>query len=81
MARAPPALRPGRQLLSAAHPGLALPGSTDVPDTTPDDPGQTPETYLGAERQQGYDGSTAYAAGQFTLPATLPTNSFALSGA
>jgi cytochrome c biogenesis protein CcdA/thiol-disulfide isomerase/thioredoxin len=69
-----------RQLLSAAHPGLALPRATDVPDTTPDDPAQTPETYLGTERQQGYVGRTAYATGQFTPPATLPLNSFALAG-
>ena len=69
-----------RQLLSAAHPGLALPRATDVPDTTPDDPAQTPETYLGAERQQGYAGRTAYATGQFMPPATLPPNSFALAG-
>jgi cytochrome c biogenesis protein CcdA/thiol-disulfide isomerase/thioredoxin len=68
-----------RQLLLAAHPGLTLPPPTNVPDTTPDDPGQTPETYLGAEREQGYDGTT-YATGQFTLPATLPLNSFALGG-
>jgi cytochrome c biogenesis protein CcdA/thiol-disulfide isomerase/thioredoxin len=70
-----------RQLLSAAHPGIALPRATDVPDTTPDDAAQTPETYLGAERQQGYHGSTRYATGQFTAPATLPTDSFALAGA
>jgi cytochrome c biogenesis protein CcdA/thiol-disulfide isomerase/thioredoxin len=70
-----------RQLLLAAHPGIALPPATNVPDTTPDDPDQTPETYLGTERQQGYDGSTAYTTGQFTLPATLPADSFALSGA
>jgi len=70
-----------RQLLSAAHPGIALPRATDVPDTTPDDSAQTPETYLGAERQQGYHGSTPYATGQFTAPATLPANSFALAGA
>jgi cytochrome c biogenesis protein CcdA/thiol-disulfide isomerase/thioredoxin len=69
-----------RQLLSAAHPGTALPKATDVPDTTPNDPDQTPETYLGAERQQGYDGSAAYATGQFAPPATLPANSFALTG-
>ena len=69
-----------RQLLSAAHPGLALSRATDVPDTTPDDPAQTPETYLGAERQQGYAGRTAYATGQFMPPATLPPNSFALAG-
>jgi cytochrome c biogenesis protein CcdA/thiol-disulfide isomerase/thioredoxin len=69
-----------RQLLTAAHPGLALPRATDVPDTTPDDPAQTPETYLGTERQQGYAGRTAYATGRFTPPATLPANSFALAG-
>jgi Thioredoxin like C-terminal domain len=55
--------------------------ATDVPDTTPDDSAQTPETYLGAERQQGYHGSTRYATGQFTAPATLPADSFALAGA
>ena len=69
-----------RQLLSAAHPGIALPRATDVPDTTPDDSAQTPETYLGAERQQGYHGSTPYVTGQFAPPATLPANSFALAG-
>jgi cytochrome c biogenesis protein CcdA/thiol-disulfide isomerase/thioredoxin len=69
-----------RQLLSAARPGLVLPRATDVPDTTPTDSDQTPETYLGAERQQGYAGRTAYATGQFTPPATLPANSFALAG-
>lgn len=70
-----------RQLLSAAHPGIALPRATDVPDTTPVDSAQTPETYLGAERQQGYHGSAPYATGQFTAPATLPADSFALAGA
>jgi hypothetical protein len=70
-----------RQLLTAAHPGMALPRATDVPDTTPEDSAQTPETYLGAERQQGYHGSAPYATGQFTAPATLPADSFALAGA
>ncbi len=42
-----------RQLLTAAHPGIALPKATDLPDTTPNDPNQTPETYLGAERVAG----------------------------
>jgi thiol-disulfide isomerase/thioredoxin len=69
-----------RQLLTAAHPGIALPAATDVPDTTPADPAQTPETYLGAERQQGYHGSRPYATGRFVPPATLPANSFTLSG-
>jgi hypothetical protein len=36
-----------RQLLTAAHPTVKLPAATDVPDTTPDNVRQTPETYLG----------------------------------
>jgi cytochrome c biogenesis protein CcdA/thiol-disulfide isomerase/thioredoxin len=71
-----------RQLLVAARPGLTLPAATDVPDTTPDNPGQTPETYLGAERQQLYDGSTSYSDGQrqFVPIASPRTDSFTLSG-
>jgi cytochrome c biogenesis protein CcdA/thiol-disulfide isomerase/thioredoxin len=70
-----------RQLLLTAHPTIALPRATDVPDTTPTDPDQTPETYLGADRAQYYSGGTPYTTGQFTPPATLPANSFALAGA
>jgi cytochrome c biogenesis protein CcdA/thiol-disulfide isomerase/thioredoxin len=70
-----------RQLLLAAHPGTTLPHATDVPDTTPDDPYQSPEMYLGSDRAQYYDGGAAYAGGQFTLPAHLATSSFALAGA
>jgi hypothetical protein len=70
-----------RQLLTSAHPGIALPKATDLPDTTPTNQSQTPETYLGAEHQQGYGGSTQYATGQFSEPASLPANSFGLSGA
>jgi cytochrome c biogenesis protein CcdA/peroxiredoxin len=71
-----------RQLLTAAHPETALPKATDVPDTTPNDSEQTPETYLGAERQQGYKGSTSYTAGQhqFALPATVPLGYYGVSG-
>jgi cytochrome c biogenesis protein CcdA/thiol-disulfide isomerase/thioredoxin len=68
-----------RQLLTAAHPGIALPRATDVPDTTPTDPDQTPETYLGSEREQGYAGN-GYTTGQFTPLASLPANSFDLAG-
>jgi hypothetical protein len=70
-----------RQLLAAAHPGITLPRATDVPDTTPEDTAQTPETYLGSERVQGFaGGSTSYATGHFTAPANLAVNSFGLAG-
>ena len=69
-----------RQLLTAAHRGVALPKATDVPDITPDNPGQTPETYLGTDRQQYYDGGGSYATGQFTLPASLAQGTFGLGG-
>lgn len=51
-------------------------------DTTPADAGQTPETYLGAERAQYYDGAVPDQAGvhQFTAPATLTAGEFGLSG-
>ena len=69
-----------RQLLVAARPGLTLPPPTSVPDLTPDDPGLTPETYLGADREQFYSGSSAYVTGRFAPPATLPSDSFGLAG-
>ena len=69
-----------RQLLLAAHPGIALPPATDVPDTTPDNPSQSPETYLGAENVQYFDGAS-YSTDTFAYPASLPAGSFALSGA
>ncbi|MFC4030126.1 cytochrome c biogenesis protein DipZ [Streptomyces polygonati] len=70
-----------RQLLTAAHPGADLPESTDVPDTTPTDPGQTPETYLGAERAQGLaNGPLKSGTHSFTLPAAVPADEFGLGG-
>jgi cytochrome c biogenesis protein CcdA/thiol-disulfide isomerase/thioredoxin len=71
-----------RQLLTAAHPGITLPKATDVPDTTPTDAEQSPETYLGDDREQYYAGGTAYKAGQhqFTPAASLAANSYDLSG-
>jgi cytochrome c biogenesis protein CcdA/thiol-disulfide isomerase/thioredoxin len=69
-----------RQLLLAAHPGITLPKATDLPDTTPTDQSQSPETYLGSERVQYYGGGASYATGQFTAPAALSANSFGLSG-
>jgi len=69
-----------RQLLTAAHPGITLPKATGLPDTTPTDQDQSPETYLGSERVQYYGGGASYATGQFTAPAALPAGSFGLSG-
>ena len=57
-----------RQLLLAAHPGTALPKATNVPNTTPDNPNQSPETYLGADQAQYYDGSY-YTTDTFAFPA------------
>jgi cytochrome c biogenesis protein CcdA/thiol-disulfide isomerase/thioredoxin len=71
-----------RQLLTAANPGVTLPKATSVPDTTPTDTSQTPETYLGTERQQNYSGQGPYSTGLFTLPAgQLETSTYALGGA
>ncbi len=71
-----------RQLLTAARPGQPLPPPTNVPDTTPQDRSQTPETYLGVQREQGYHGTDRYAAGTRTYhyPTSLPANAFALDG-
>jgi cytochrome c biogenesis protein CcdA/thiol-disulfide isomerase/thioredoxin len=68
-----------RQLLLAAHPGIALPKATNLPNTTPDNPNQSPETYLGAERAQYYDGNY-YTTDTFAFPSALQAHSFALSG-
>jgi Thioredoxin like C-terminal domain len=46
----------------------------------PDDPGLTPETCLGADREQFYGGGSAYVTGRFAPPATLPPDSFGLAG-
>jgi cytochrome c biogenesis protein CcdA/thiol-disulfide isomerase/thioredoxin len=70
-----------RSLLIAARPAITLPKATGVPDTTPDNPDQSPETYLGAERQQYYGGGLEYQTGLFTLPATISPGTFSLSGA
>jgi cytochrome c biogenesis protein CcdA/thiol-disulfide isomerase/thioredoxin len=71
-----------RQLLTSAHPGVALPSATDVPDMTPTSPFQTPETYLGAARGQSYQGDTPLKPGTatFTAPRDLSEDAFALAG-
>jgi hypothetical protein len=73
-----------RQLLTAAHPNLALPAATDVPDTTPSNGNQTPETYLGDDRVDAFAGNSAgaYAPGTntYSYPSALPDDEFGLTG-
>ena len=71
-----------RQLLAAAHPGVALPPPTDVPNLTPT--GElSPETYVGYERLQYLLPSTNVlqnAPAVYRFPATLPLGGMGLSG-
>jgi cytochrome c biogenesis protein CcdA/thiol-disulfide isomerase/thioredoxin len=71
-----------RQLLTAAHPGVALPPGTDVPDTTPDNPQQTPETYLGADLTMSYaeGGAPPRGTHAFAYPSAVIRNKFGLTG-
>ncbi len=71
-----------RQLLTAANPGVTLPAATELPDTTPQDGGQSPETYLGSSRAQYYDGGGWYADGEqtFVFPNAIGSRRYALDG-
>lgn len=70
-----------RQLLTAAHPGVALAKATDVPDRTPTDPNETPELYLGADRALGVaNGPLRSGTQSFELPGSVPADEFALGG-
>ena len=69
-----------RQLLTAARPGVHLPAATQVPDTTPDSPGQTPETYLGSDRADSYAGGDGSGTQAFSFPAAIPAGEWALQG-
>ncbi|GAB2756570.1 redoxin domain-containing protein [Sinomonas soli] len=71
-----------RQLLSDAHPGIALPKPVESAGTAVAS-GTTPETFLGVAKQTAYAGSGAYRAGPgtFSFPAKQRPDSFALSGA
>ncbi len=72
-----------RQLLMAAHPGLVLPGRTDVANRTPNEP-DTPESYLGtyyASRSSPYDQSVIEGTMfHYTVPSPLPLNAYAWGG-
>jgi cytochrome c biogenesis protein CcdA/thiol-disulfide isomerase/thioredoxin len=70
-----------RQLISTARPGVRLPPAVDAPDTTPAG-GLTSETYFGVGKMVNYAGGGVYDKGQanFTFPAALPNDTFALQG-
>lgn len=70
-----------RQLLAARAGAAALPGSTDVPDTTPQTQ-QSQETYLDSQRGQFYGGSSALTNGTrtYSFPKTIGDNQFVLEG-
>jgi cytochrome c biogenesis protein CcdA/thiol-disulfide isomerase/thioredoxin len=73
-----------RRLLTAAHPAVELPAATDVPDATPDDVSQTPETYLGSDRVDAFAGNESGAYGNgtatYTYPSALSSDYFGLTG-
>jgi cytochrome c biogenesis protein CcdA/thiol-disulfide isomerase/thioredoxin len=70
-----------RQLLTAAHPHLALPAATDVPNLTPTGE-MSPETYVGYQRLQYLDPDQVVqnAASRYQFPASLPLGAMGLSG-
>jgi thiol-disulfide isomerase/thioredoxin len=69
-----------RQLLTDADPGGRLPPSVDASDATPP-LDLTPETYFGVGKMVNFAGGV-YDEGSadFTFPASLPNDSFALQG-
>jgi cytochrome c biogenesis protein CcdA/thiol-disulfide isomerase/thioredoxin len=71
-----------RQLLHAAHPGVALPPPTDVANLTPTSE-TNPETYVGYDRVEYLEplaGVVRNAPASYQIPATLPVGAFGLSG-
>jgi thiol-disulfide isomerase/thioredoxin len=71
-----------RQLLSDAHPGIALPKPVESAGNAVA-AGTTPETFLGVAKQTAYAGTGDYRTGPgtFAFPAQQRPDSFALSGA
>jgi len=71
-----------RQLLVAAHPTVALPARTDVPDTGPQAP-TTPESYLGyhyMETNLAAESVQPDTVADYTPPTPLPQDTFAFAG-
>lgn len=70
-----------RQLLAEADPDVTLPRPSENADTTPES-GLTPESYLSVGKMVNYAGDGRYLEGtaEFSVPAVLAANSFALQG-
>jgi cytochrome c biogenesis protein CcdA/thiol-disulfide isomerase/thioredoxin len=70
-----------RGLLTSAHPGIRLPAPTHVLDTTPRS-ALTPESYLGYDRLQNFDGTSISPgkAAAYQFPPQLAPDSLALAG-
>jgi cytochrome c biogenesis protein CcdA/thiol-disulfide isomerase/thioredoxin len=71
-----------RELLTDAHPGIALPPPTTVPNLTPTGD-MNPETYVGYDRLQYLVGTTSVAQNApatYHFPKTLPLGGMGLSG-
>ena len=70
-----------RQLITDARPWITLPSPVAAPDTTPN-ASLTPETYFSVGKVVNYAGGGSYDEGKanFTFPASLPDDSFALQG-
>lgn len=68
-----------RELLADADPGVALPASTDVDDTTPVDD-VTPETFLSVGKHRNVAGDYREGTSTYTLPEDQQTDTIALGG-
>jgi cytochrome c biogenesis protein CcdA/thiol-disulfide isomerase/thioredoxin len=69
-----------RSLLVSAHPSLALPAPSDLPNLTPTE-ATNPETYLGTDRSQYMVGTLAPVGDQtYTMPASVPLGYYGLGG-
>jgi cytochrome c biogenesis protein CcdA/thiol-disulfide isomerase/thioredoxin len=71
-----------RQLLTSAHPDVALPPATRVANTTPTASQMTPETYLGSDRANTFAEGRPLTPGthEFSYPPSVPDSEFALTG-
>jgi cytochrome c biogenesis protein CcdA/thiol-disulfide isomerase/thioredoxin len=71
-----------RQLLTAAHPGVALPAGTDIANTTPTGE-QNPETYVGYKELQYLDSDRDPVhdkPARYEFPPSLPLGALAWAG-